>query len=181
MPSYVDNVYHICVSWWIENFKCFWKNANDHSSNVPEISAFINLVEDFKKWVQCWKETTSTSPSGRHLGHYKTAILDDRWRNYSILVDMINFPITHGFALDRWTHSATPIICMSLLAQTRHLPRDWNPMQFQNIHSQTSVISNTASIRDLIPKRQYPNNADCITTIKDATHGISRSYVSWAC
>ena len=71
-------------------------------TNVPEISAFISLVEDFKKCVQRWKETTSTSPSGRHLGHYKTAILDDEVAQ--LLVDMINFPITHGFAPDRWTH-----------------------------------------------------------------------------
>ena len=77
-------------------------------TNVPEISAFISLVEDFKKCVQRWKETTSTSPSGRHLGHYKTAILDDEVAQ--LLVDMINFPITpHGFAPDRWTHSFTPL------------------------------------------------------------------------
>jgi len=76
-------------------------------SNVPEISAFISL-EDFKKCVQRWKETTPTSPSGRHLGHYKTAILDDEVAQ--LLVDMINFPITHGFAPDRWTHSVTPLI-----------------------------------------------------------------------
>jgi hypothetical protein len=31
-------------------------------SNVPEISAYISL-EDFKKCVKRWKETTSTSPS----------------------------------------------------------------------------------------------------------------------
>ena len=37
-----------------------------------------------------------------------------------------------------------------------------------------SAISNAVSIRDMIPKHQYPNNADCMTTIKDATtHVIS--------
>ena len=76
-------------------------------SNVPEISAFVSL-EDFKKRVQRWKETTSTSPSGRHHGHYQTAILDDEV--VKLLVDMINFSITHGFAPDRWTHSVTPLM-----------------------------------------------------------------------
>jgi hypothetical protein len=76
-------------------------------SNVPEISAFISL-EDFKKYVKRWKETTSTSPSGRHLGHYKTAILDDDVAQ--LHVGMINFPITYGFAPERWTHSVTPLI-----------------------------------------------------------------------
>ena len=37
-----------------------------------------------------------------------------------------------------------------------------------------SAISNAVSIRDLIPKRQYPNNADRMTTIKDVTRVISR-------
>ena len=55
-----------------------------------------------------WKETTSTSPSGRHLGHYKTAILDDDVAQ--LHVDMINFPITYGFAPERWTRSVTPLI-----------------------------------------------------------------------
>ena len=69
--------------------------------------ALISL-EDFKKCVQRWKETASTSPAARHLGHYKTAILDDEVAQ--LLVDMINFPITHGFAPDRWTHFVTPLI-----------------------------------------------------------------------
>jgi len=76
-------------------------------SNIPEISAFISL-ENLKECVQRWKETASTSPSGRHLGHYKTAILDDEVAQ--LLVDIINFPITHGFAPDRWSHSVTPLI-----------------------------------------------------------------------
>ena len=40
----------------------------------------------------------------------------------------------------------------------------------------TSAISNAVSIRDLIPKHQYSNNAVCMTTIKDATRVISRVY-----
>ena len=35
-------------------------------------------------------------------------VLDDEVAQ--LLVDMINFPITHGFAPDRWTHSVTPLI-----------------------------------------------------------------------
>ena len=39
----------------------------------------------------------------------------------------------------------------------------------------TSVISNAVFIHDLIPKRQYPNNADCMPTVKDyASRVISR-------
>ena len=46
--------------------------------------------------VKEWKETTSTSPSGRHLGHYKTALFDD-WIT-ALHVAMLNLPIMHGFA-----------------------------------------------------------------------------------
>lgn len=35
-------------------------------------------VKDFIAAVKAWKEATSTSPSGRHLGHYRTAILDGK-------------------------------------------------------------------------------------------------------
>jgi len=45
---------------------------------------------------------------------------------------------------------------------------------FKAFIDSTSAISNAVSIRDLIPKRQYPNNADCMTIIKDATRVISR-------
>ena len=74
---------------------------------VKEISSFIS-IDNFKKTVKEWKETTSTSPSGRHLGHYKTALLNDRLT--ALHVAMINLPIMHGFAPERWTHSITPLI-----------------------------------------------------------------------
>ena len=44
---------------------------------------------------------------------------------------------------------------------------------FKAFIDSTSAISNAVSIRDLIPKRQYPNNADCMTTIKDSSRVIS--------
>jgi hypothetical protein len=45
---------------------------------------------------------------------------------------------------------------------------------FTTFIDSTSAITNAVSIRDMIPKRKYPNNADCMTTIKDATWVISR-------
>jgi hypothetical protein len=45
---------------------------------------------------------------------------------------------------------------------------------FKTFIDSTSATTNAVSIRDMIPKRQYPNNADCMTTIKDATRVISR-------
>jgi hypothetical protein len=66
----------------------------DMSSFSPSLQAILNQLEDppnvevsdaityedFKDALKCWKEKTSTSPSGRHLGHYislMTKIGDD--------------------------------------------------------------------------------------------------------
>ncbi|KAI2513930.1 hypothetical protein MHU86_314 [Fragilaria crotonensis] len=64
--------------------------------------------EQYINSVKTWKESTSTSPSGRHLGHYRTAILD--LDVAALHTDLLNLPITNGFAPDRWTHSVTPLI-----------------------------------------------------------------------
>jgi hypothetical protein len=44
----------------------------------PTISTDIS-EDDVKFGFTKWKETTSTSPSGRHLGHYKAIIKDSTW------------------------------------------------------------------------------------------------------
>jgi hypothetical protein len=76
-------------------------------ATVKEISSFITIAH-FTKAVKEWKETTSTSPSGRHLGHYKTALLNNRLT--ALHVAMLNMPIMYGFSRERWTHSITPLI-----------------------------------------------------------------------
>jgi hypothetical protein len=76
-------------------------------STVRTISSVIS-VDDFRKTVRTWMESTSTSPSGRHLGHYKVALLDDMVAD--IHTSMLNLPITFGSAPSRWKHSITPLI-----------------------------------------------------------------------
>ena len=47
-----------------------------------------------------WDEKTSTSPSGRHLGHYKAIIRDRKIAQlYGIMCEL---PVKHGFAPKRW-------------------------------------------------------------------------------
>ena len=58
--------------------------------------------------IKAWKETTSTSPSGRHLGHYRTAILDEDVAQ--LHTDLLNIPRAYGFAPDQWLRSVTPLI-----------------------------------------------------------------------
>jgi hypothetical protein len=49
--------------------------------NPPDVKIdYVISYDDFKDALNCWKEKTSTSPSGRHLGHYislMTKIGDD--------------------------------------------------------------------------------------------------------
>jgi hypothetical protein len=75
--------------------------------HVPSVETVIT-TKDFVDSIKAWKEKTSTSPSGRHLGHYRTAILDKDL--VSLHTDLLNLPITYGFAPERWTHSVTPLI-----------------------------------------------------------------------
>jgi hypothetical protein len=50
--------------------------------------------DDFISAYSIAKESTSSSPSGRHIGHYKVAA--------QLHSQMMSFPFLHGFALDRW-------------------------------------------------------------------------------
>ena len=75
--------------------------------SVKMISTTITN-EQFISSVKDWKESTSTSPSGRHLGHYRTAILDSDVAD--LHTQLLNLPIANGFAPERWTHSVTPLI-----------------------------------------------------------------------
>jgi len=86
---------------------------------LPDIITF----EDFKGKIKVWKENTSTSPSGRHLGRYKSLFthgphhieadenpeeipkqqLTDLQKDIATaIVALINFCIKTGYILERW-------------------------------------------------------------------------------
>jgi hypothetical protein len=56
-----------------------------------------------KEGFQERQERTSTSPSGQHLGHYKTWIQDDDLLD--LLTMLIQIPIQFGFAPEQWCQS----------------------------------------------------------------------------
>ena len=74
-------------------------------------------IKEFRKVMKKWRESTSTSPSGRHLGHYKACVttidrllppkerarlkrLQDQIS--SMYVTMINYSTKHKYSFDRW-------------------------------------------------------------------------------
>jgi hypothetical protein len=77
------------------------------------ISAKISM-EDFVSAINVWNENTSTSPSGRHLGHYKLlvnvyqdktsppALQEKAAAILRLIVSLVNLASTKGFTLDRW-------------------------------------------------------------------------------
>ena len=66
-------------------------------------------LEDFTKGIREWKESTSTSPTGRHLGHYKVALQDKEQlsEGYS---KMINMPVRYRFSPNRWQNATSVML-----------------------------------------------------------------------
>jgi hypothetical protein len=78
---------------------------------MPEATPTITstLTEDQIKYgFKHWKETTSTSPSGRHLGHYRAIISDDTLRKCLTL--FMNVTIKQGISISRWQKAANVMI-----------------------------------------------------------------------
>jgi hypothetical protein len=79
-----------------------------------KISSRISLL-DFTSAIKAWKGRTSTSPSGRHLGHYKLLVQAYKDKHAKpevrkaageilhLLVNIMDLACDKGFILDRWT------------------------------------------------------------------------------
>jgi hypothetical protein len=74
----------------------------ENIANSAPIKTTIS-EDDVKKGFGKWKEATSTSPSGRHLGHYKAIV-----QNPVLLECMTKFlsiAIERGISIRRWQHA----------------------------------------------------------------------------
>ena len=99
--------------------------ANFQQSDIPDTSTKlktffatrnkenINTVisqEEFYQGIKKWKEKTSTSPSGRHLGHYHAQAapdMDETQKGYTatflwIHTSIINLALKRSIVLTRW-------------------------------------------------------------------------------
>jgi hypothetical protein len=57
--------------------------------------------EDFSNGFKLLSEDLSSSPSGRHIGHYKAVLGDVEL--CTMYVTILSLPFKHGFTLRRWT------------------------------------------------------------------------------
>ena len=86
------------------------------SADTTTSSSYLSS-DEFDSKMKKWRESTSTSPSGRHLGHYKALVsvpdhtLDDSDFNRikclqldikKCYIGLINYCIRHHYSLDRW-------------------------------------------------------------------------------
>lgn len=62
-------------------------------------------VEEFKSYFKRKDESTESSPSGRHIGHYKAAMANDDL--VDVIVSMLNIGLITGQALDRWKRTVS--------------------------------------------------------------------------
>jgi hypothetical protein len=94
------------------------------TTQLDSISTRLTLDEFIGK-IRVWRESTSTSPSSRHLGHYKALIKPitiacEPWEQDTIEggrvallqahLHIINYCLTHGYSLQRWQHVVNVMI-----------------------------------------------------------------------
>jgi hypothetical protein len=81
--------------------------------NPPAAPVSIHTsTADYKNFFTKWNESTSTSPSGKHLGHYKALIspgllqepplTDPAGAIIDLQIKICQLALTHGHIWDRW-------------------------------------------------------------------------------
>ena len=74
---------------------------------MPPISTHVS-EDDVQQGFQKWKERTTTSPSGRHLGHYRSLVQDPILRN--CFTQFMNIIIATGITPYRWGNAVNVLI-----------------------------------------------------------------------
>jgi hypothetical protein len=88
--------------------------------NLKEISNEVSF-EEFKTALAKWKKCTTTSPSGRHLGHYKLLLrlntIDDNNDKINIsenilyvYFSILKISLAWGISIKRWQNISTCMI-----------------------------------------------------------------------
>ena len=78
-------------------------NVKTHGAIPTDIS-----TEDVLRGFKGWKEQTTTSPSGRHLGHYKSLIQDPTL--LKCFIYFMNIVVSRGIAIPRWCNATNVML-----------------------------------------------------------------------
>lgn len=95
---------------------------SDTTKRQPIYQDLINF-DSFRGAIKKWRESTSTSPSGRHLGHYKSLLsIDSHASKYTeeapdpgdelltVMYHITTSAFNSGHSLDRWKQVRTCMI-----------------------------------------------------------------------
>ena len=83
--------------------RCIMEMRYPLGENGEDPIKFSITIDEFKQGLKSVAEKTSSSPSGRHLGHYKASLKDDILCPFYSTVTSIPFEL--GFTLDRWLNA----------------------------------------------------------------------------
>jgi hypothetical protein len=105
-----------------------------HTAEMATLNNFPTISKlDFQAKLKVWRESTTTSPSGLHLGHYKAMLArhqysevteqdnrdmiikrDELCRRQAVLLElhlqMINYALSHGYSFKRWQTVANTML-----------------------------------------------------------------------
>jgi hypothetical protein len=75
---------------------------NSLSCQYPKVALSSQKItgEEFSSSYKVAKEATSSSPSGRHIGHYKASLQDPMLASMHAI--MMSIPFQVGIVLERW-------------------------------------------------------------------------------
>ena len=86
---------------WVKQLKLAY-DATELGEEASKIGSPIT-IEEFQYFFRKKRESTESSPSTRHLGHYKVAAYNNDL-SY-MYVTMINIGLVCGIAMTRWKHA----------------------------------------------------------------------------
>lgn len=94
------------VNKFIENLRLAFDK--DHMQvEAKKINAPVTAGE-FRHFFKGKKESTESSPSGRHIGHYKSILNSDEV--VELIVSMINIGLNTGISLNRWQQTISVML-----------------------------------------------------------------------
>ena len=96
----------------VTNFPPECQEVFDQMARTTKCTNEINLqttFKEFQSFICNSKESTSSSPSGRHYGHYK-ALLERNQKILEIIHGIFSLAIQHKIILHRWSLSVTTLI-----------------------------------------------------------------------
>jgi hypothetical protein len=73
------------------------------SDKIPSPIKAMILTEDLRLAIKKIRESTSSLPLGRHLGHYKAVLTDNEL--LEMYAQLLTIPFWCGFGLTRWKYA----------------------------------------------------------------------------